>query len=269
MIKANFHTHTVFCDGMNTAEEMVRAAIALGMTAIGFSGHSYSDIETYGMKPEVCANYRREILRLKKSYAGQIEIYLGLEQDSLCPPPDARYDYLIGAVHAFCKNGQYLSVDESEQAMVQAVRQHYDGDYYAYAEDYYRALASSVTAFNPDFIAHVDLVTKYNENGKYFDESNPRYRKAALSALEELKKADKPFEINTGAMSRGYRTAPYPAPFLLKAIREMGGRIILSSDAHCCRDLLSGFEQAAGLARACGFRSALVLTKNGWTEEPL
>lgn len=269
MIKANFHTHTVFCDGKNTAEEMVRAAVAQGMTAIGFSGHSYSDIESYGMKPEVCREYRREILRLREIYAGQIEIYLGLEQDSLCPAPDARYDYLIGAVHSFCKDGQYLSVDESEQAMGQAVRQHYGGDYYAYAEDYYRALASTVTAFNPDFIAHFDLVTKFNENGKYFDESNPRYREAALSALEKLKKADKPFEINTGAMSRGYRTTPYPAPFLLRAIHEMGGRILLSSDAHRCRDLLFGFEQAAELARACGFRSALVLTKNGWREETL
>ena len=52
MIKANFHTHTTYCDGKNTPEEMVQAAIALGMTAIGFSGHSHSVTETYGMDPK-------------------------------------------------------------------------------------------------------------------------------------------------------------------------------------------------------------------------
>ena len=30
-------------------------------------------------------------------------------------------------------------------------------------------------------------------------------------------------EINTGAIFRGYRTTPYPAPVLLREGREMGG----------------------------------------------
>ncbi len=36
---ANFHTHTVFCDGRNTPEEVVLSAIEKGFSAIGFSGH--------------------------------------------------------------------------------------------------------------------------------------------------------------------------------------------------------------------------------------
>ena len=32
---SNFHTHTTFCDGKNTAEEMVRAAITAGCPALG------------------------------------------------------------------------------------------------------------------------------------------------------------------------------------------------------------------------------------------
>ena len=35
----NLHTHTVFGDGQNTAEEMVRAAIAAGCGSLGFSEH--------------------------------------------------------------------------------------------------------------------------------------------------------------------------------------------------------------------------------------
>ena len=39
MIFEDFHTHTTFCDGKNTPEEMVLAAIEKGMPRIGFSGH--------------------------------------------------------------------------------------------------------------------------------------------------------------------------------------------------------------------------------------
>ena len=36
----NYHTHTTYCDGKNTPEEIVLEAIRLGLDTIGFSGHS-------------------------------------------------------------------------------------------------------------------------------------------------------------------------------------------------------------------------------------
>ena len=33
---ADFHVHTTFCDGKNTAEEMVLAAIEAGFSVMGF-----------------------------------------------------------------------------------------------------------------------------------------------------------------------------------------------------------------------------------------
>ena len=38
-LKANYHTHTVFCDGADTPEDVVLAAIGKGFTHLGFSGH--------------------------------------------------------------------------------------------------------------------------------------------------------------------------------------------------------------------------------------
>lgn len=263
MIRANFHTHTTFCDGKNTPVEMVQAAIRLGMTAIGFSGHSYSEYESYGMKPETCANYRAEILRLKAVYGHQIDIFLGIEQDSTSDALDYPYDYVIGSIHGMFKDGHYICVDYSEDAMVQAVEDYFQGDYYAYAEHYYQTLAQAVLKHDPTFIGHIDLVTKFNEGGKYFDESHPRYQTAALNALRQLIGADKPFEINTGAISRGYRTTPYPAPFLLRTIHDLGGRIILSGDSHACDGLLCSYEQATELAKQCGFNTAVVITGEG------
>ena len=39
MLRANYHTHTTFCDGTSTAEEMVQQALDLGFVALGFSSH--------------------------------------------------------------------------------------------------------------------------------------------------------------------------------------------------------------------------------------
>ena len=70
----NFHTHTTFCDGKNSAEEMVISAIEKGFCALGFSGHSY---ETYS--PDFCMTidgteaYKKEVLRLKYKYADKIK----------------------------------------------------------------------------------------------------------------------------------------------------------------------------------------------------
>lgn len=269
MIKANFHTHTVYCDGKNTPEEMVQAAIAQGMTAIGFSGHSYSVTESYGMQPEVCVKYREEILRLKSVYGNQIDIFLGIEQDSTCTFLITPFDYVIGAIHGMFKDGNYFCVDHSEETMVHSVENYFHGDYYAYAEHYYQILTDVVLKYNPTFIAHFDLVTKFNEGNKYFDESHPRYRTAALNALHKLIKANIPFEINTGAISRGYRTTPYPAQFILKEIHNLGGKIILSGDSHSCDSLLCGYEMATQLAKDCGFETAMVITKDGLKEVEL
>ena len=82
MIKADLHTHTSFCDGKNTAEEMILAAIGQGFSEYGFSEHGYTSFDTsYCLTEEKTEEYKREILRLKKKYKDKIKIYLGIELD--------------------------------------------------------------------------------------------------------------------------------------------------------------------------------------------
>ena len=76
-------------------------------------------------------------------------------------------------------------------------------------------------------------------------------------------------EINTGAVSRGYRKTPYPALFLLREWRRMGGRIILTADAHSADAVVFFYEGAAELARAAGYGSSVLLTAAGDVERPL
>jgi histidinol-phosphatase (PHP family) len=72
------------------------------------------------------------------------------------------------------------------------------------------------------------------------------------------------FEINTGAVMRGYRRAPYPAVPLLRRICERGGRVVINSDAHTCDHLLGKFDEAMMLAKNVGFGSVCELTADGW-----
>ena len=67
--KCNLHTHTSFCDGENTAEELVLAATQQGMETLGFSGHAFTSFDPEcSMSRANTERYRQQILRLKKQY---------------------------------------------------------------------------------------------------------------------------------------------------------------------------------------------------------
>lgn len=268
MMLQNLHTHTVFGDGQNTPEEMVLGAVQAGCAALGFSEHSplppAANADDWAMAEADVAVYRAELLRLREQYRGTLDIFLGLEQDLDSPPPALPWDYLIGSVHSVLAGGVHLSVDESPASFERSVREHFGGDCLAFAEAYYRRVAVAAERTRCQIVGHFDLVTKFNEGGRLFDEESPRYRAAALEALEAAMRRDVIFEINTGAMSRGYRSAPYPAPFLLEAIRERGGRVCITSDSHSRSTVAHAFPQAAEAASACGFREVWMLSEKGF-----
>ena len=250
---SNFHTHTHFCDGKNSPEEMVQAAIGAGCPAIGFSGHSNTPFD-----PGYCMDYgrekayRREVLALKEKYRDQIAVYLGLEQDYDSPPASGCYEYLIGSVHYVKKNGEYLSIDDTPERFQSGVEKLYGGDFYSLCEDYYCRVANVIRRTGCQIVGHFDLVTKFNEKVPFFAEYHPRYREAALAALRSLLSQGAILEINTGAISRNWRREPYPDLFLLEEMGRWQAKVILSSDAHRAEDLLFGLEKARALARDYG-----------------
>ena len=56
---------------------------------------------------------------------------------------------------------------------------------------YYEGLATRILAeARVDIVGHFDLITKFNEDGRLFDENDPRYQSAALDALAEQRWRD-------------------------------------------------------------------------------
>ena len=276
VFRANYHTHTTYCDGGNSPREIIGEAVHLGMSELGFSGHSYTSIdESYCMSRDGMQSYYDEIGSLAEEYRGKLKILRGIEMDYFSDPDDYRYDWdhIICSCHYIKKNGVVFPVDETEEILVDACEQLYDGDIYSLIADYYTevgnvadvvragCISAESSADAKLIIGHFDLITKFNEGGRLFDESDPRYTDAWTAALDrltgpainELPEKDRLiFEINTGAMSRGYRTSPYPSGEILTEIARRGIPVILSSDSHDKSTLLYGFDEAEALSEELG-----------------
>ena len=293
--------HTTYCDGKGSPEEMVLAALGMGLETVGLSGHSYTWFdESYCMSRENTERYIEEVRWLKAKYDGRIQVLLGTELDYWSEIDTSPYDYLIGSSHYVRKGDAFLDIDYYAELLMEEVRDNYGGDVLGLCEDYYAQMGNIVRRTGCDIIGHFDLVTKFieryalDENGQpveiyrigetpfgaipdrdeqggrlrpLIDTQNPRYieawRKAVDQIFEDTKvlrstdgghanrlemlgvltAGDKPvFEINTGAMSKGNRTTPYPASDQIEYIRSKGGILIYSSDAHTTDTISYAFE---------------------------
>ena len=260
---SNVHTHTTFCDGSNTPEEMVKRAIELNYESLGFSAHAYSpDGDEWCLLPQRELEYRDEILRLKELYSNKIQIYLGIEQDMFSHKIAFEPEYVIGSLHYIYIDGVYHSVDTSEEIAKDTVKECFDGDWIKYAIAYYEQASKNAEITKCDIVGHFDLVTKFNEGYKHFDETDRRYRAAATEALRYEAKHCNLFEVNTGAIARKKRSAPYPADFLLKELKDLNCDIILTSDSHSVEGLGCAFDMATDYAKSCGFKYAKILRNN-------
>ena len=252
----NMHTHTTFCDGKNTPDEMVRAAIEKGFTSIGFSSHAntvfHDSCEMHGGVED----YKKEITRLKDVYRGVIEIYLGVELDpyAVGVMDMSGYDYRIASVHYSTKNGEKICYDYSIAHSEDVIHRLLGGSGLEYARLYFEEMANMPKKLSGDFVGHFDILTKYEEKAPHlFGTGAPEYRKMALSALDAVREKFDFFEVNAGPIPRGYKSTPYPAPFILDRMREIGCKMLITTDCHNKEHLTSGFCESVELLRAHGF----------------
>ncbi len=233
LAKIDLHTHSSFCDGACSPEELVRGAIDKGLDTLGIVVHSYVDFD-----PECSVEYAKipefigEIARLREKYSGKIKLLAGLEEDYYTTRAGSGYDYKIGSVHYLKLGGEYLALDLSRELLCDIVNRHFGGDFYSLCREYYRLVGEIAEKTGADIVGHIDLITKFNEGGCLFDTESPRYVEAYRGAVDRLIRSGAIFEINVGAISRGYRRTPYPERQIFDYIKKQGGRFILSGDAH-------------------------------------
>ena len=138
----NLHTHSTYCDGKDTPEEMILSAIDKGHFSIGFSGHSYMHFSKgASMSPEGTENYKKEIRTLAEKYKDKIDVFCGLEVEIYSEVDLSGFDYLIGSVHYFKFGDLHVGFDRSQDAVRDVIDTHFGGDGMAYAKEYYKTLS--------------------------------------------------------------------------------------------------------------------------------
>ena len=265
--KQNLHTHTVYCDGKDTPEEMIQEGLKRGFQSIGFSIHSYvPHSKTVIIPLDRIESYKQEIKRLQKKYMGVIDIYLGIEYDFYSDGFEDGYEYTIGSVHYLDTKNGIQGFDNDLASTLHYVNTHFDGDAMAFAKRYYETVANLPAIMKFDILGHFDVLTKNNELKRFLDTESKQYLGYAKDAIASLKGKIDVFEVNTGAISRGYRTSPYPSKELLEEFFLQGFRPVITSDCHNKNYLDCGFEDAKLLLKEVGFKSQCALINNKFEE---
>ena len=254
---SNLHTHTTFCDGRDTAEAVVLSAIDKGFCSLGFSGHAPT-VPPCSCDIKDLAGYKAEILRLREKYKKDIEIYLGIEEDAVTPVNRSDFDYIIGSNHFYIIGGKFVSVDSTPENFKRCLEL-FGGNPLALAENYFEGFCRYIKARRPDIIGHFDLLTKFDENENSVFLANPAYHALAEKYLRQALSADCMFEVNTGAISRGWRTAPYPHEKLLHVMKKEGARLVLNADSHAADTIDCHFAESKALLRDIGFNYTYIL----------
>ena len=261
-VKSNLHTHSTFCDGKNSLEENVLAAIQKEIKVLGFTSHSMYPFWTESnMDPEKFPAYCEEIHRLQKKYEGQITIRLAFEADfipGITLPSHKNYaefkpDYLIGSVHFIFQREGLFGVDNTPEIWREGIEKYYGGDIRGAVCDYFALQKEMLERTDFNLLGHPDLVRKFNEKYPLFDENENWYKSELKEMAKAIAKSGRATEINTGAISRKWLTSPYPSQYFLELLHEEGVPLAITADAHAAENLDFAFEKAAEGAKKAGY----------------
>lgn len=260
---SNLHNHSTYSDGKSTMEENIQAALRNNMLSLGFSDHSFTACDpTYCMQPEDYDAYLQDLAALKEKYAGQIPIYAGLELDYYSDDDVSRFDYFLASVHYIVRDGVCHAIDHSPEQQKVCIDTVFGGDILAMAQCYYDMLCEHVEKWKPTFVGHFDLITKFS----LIPEEDPAYQQIAKAALKRIIKTCPYIEMNTGAISRGWRTTPYPGAYLLETVKEAGGHFLLNADSHHQDNLTCFFDESVQILKDNGIDHICVFNGKSFDE---
>ena len=236
----NLHSHTQFCDGHASMEQMVEGAISAGLRHYGFSPHSPLPIESpCNMASADVEAYKKESERLRKLYDSQISLYTAMEVDYLGPQwgPHSRevkdygLDYVIGSVH-FVPNqaGEYIDTDGPSERFKEYVRTAFRGDLHYVVNKFFDQSEAMLEAGGLDIIGHFDKIALNASSIEPDIEQQPWFGKRIDSLIECIRSHGTTVEINTKALTRRGRFFPHER--LWNKLLAAHIPLLINSDAH-------------------------------------
>lgn len=235
----NFHSHTQYCDGRASMEEMVKAAIDDGFEHWGFSPHSPVPIESpCNMSHDSVKSYFDEVTRLKEVYGDRISLYASMEIDYLGAEwgPSNPYfdtlplDYRIGSVHFVPSADGLVDVDGSEATFIKKMDRYFNNDIHYVVNSFYDESIKMVEAGGFDIIGHFDKIGRNAAAFKPGIESESWYIKRVNDLIDAIIEHGAAVEINTKAWNDVRRL--FPRVEYLPRLFDAGITVLVNSDAH-------------------------------------
>jgi histidinol-phosphatase (PHP family) len=239
------HCHTPLCKhAFGEPDEYAAAALARGFKGIIFTCHcplpdGFS--ANVRMAPEQFDDYVAMIAATRESFAGRLDVRLGLESDyypGVEPWLEELHDraplsHVLGSIHYQVKDYR---------------TRFYTGDTHSYQELYFDHLALSAESGLFDTLAHPDLIK--NESPADWDFA--RLRPVIERALDRIAATDVAMELNTSGVLKPVPEMN-PSPSQLEMMRERGIPVVIGADAHLPERVGDGYETALKLLKNSGY----------------
>ncbi|MDR0393744.1 MAG: histidinol-phosphatase [Tannerella sp.] len=275
---SNFHSHCTFCDGRSHPEKFVSFAIKNKFRAYGFSSHSPLPFETFwNMSKDDLPEYIDEINRLKKKYAGRLEIYLALEIDYLDKTYNASIDYFqsmpldyrISSIHFLPRRKPLLEknmvcIDGGYKDFEDGVNKFYGGSIRRMTEHFFESSMSMVEAGGFDIVGHVDKIYMNGSRHPDFDLQADWYQKPFLELLDLIAEKELIVEVNCKNKTRKEQT--YPHIHSYKELKKRKIPVMVNSDCHFPELVNDGRESTLTILKEAGYRVTRELVNGKWAD---
>ncbi|MBD5332313.1 MAG: histidinol-phosphatase [Bacteroides sp.] len=262
----NLHSHTQFCDGRFTMEEMVKAAIDCGMEHYGFTPHSPIPIpSSCNMSALSVDDYMAEFSRLKEMYGDRIHLYMSMEIDYLGERWGATnpyferlpLDYRLSSVHfvTSADGRKEVDVDGQPAHFKENLDRYFDGDLRYVVDRFYARTLEMIEKGGFDMLGHFDKIGSNASAVRPGIEDEPWYRRHIDNVIDAiLARPSLIVEVNTKAYSpparadnsvaAAYRPRIYPSPETIKRLLSAGVTLAVNSDSHYTSRITTGRSEA-------------------------
>lgn len=254
------HVHTPFCPHGTTdsLHAYVEQALVRGIRTLTFTEHAplptrFTDPtpdKDSAMALDLLPRYIEEVSQLKRDYAEQLDIRIGLEIDylpgyvdetfALLEPYRASLDETILSQHFLQVEGELLPVDFSPETFDVLVSR--IGSFEEVLRWYYEALETGLQfpweRLNVARIGHIDLPIKYQKNYSW-ERANLEESESRL--LQKIASRGFGIDFNTAGLRKAACGQPYAITVAAEATR-LGIPLVLGSDAHIATDVGADFE---------------------------
>ena len=245
------HVHTAWCNhAQGEMEDYVEAALARGLRTIVFSEHVEAGIRyrhRTWLRPVDIEAYFATGFRLKRRYAGRIEIVLGCEVGYNPQAVDAllaildRYPWEHRGLsyHFYEDRGVHLNLVSRKEENLHALAALGPE---RVLDHYFATLAQGLTQIPCEVLCHMDAALRHLPNLRHTD----RHRRAMTHILDLLAERGIALEVNTSGYA--IRQAPFPAAPIVTEAKRRGIRLIAGSDAHRPDQVAREFHRLRRLA---------------------